>query len=208
LIHRLPSVADVRGSRAFGSGSRRLALLAAAVAIATGGAVAGVLLTRSGRPAAGGYGQIPSWLPQPKTPVGRIVSASPAHPWLAIEGDSVSVRFARGRVLATAVGPQVPEEGRFPVPATSPCTFVVTFARTSGTVPLRSSSFTILDEDGRLHRPRVTVLGGGALPARLPAGKTISVKVSSVLPTGSGDLRWAPGGRKPVVSWDFDVEID
>jgi hypothetical protein len=32
--------------------------------------------------------------------------------------------------------------------------------------------------------------------------------VSDALPTGNGRLRWAPVGVKPVVSWDFDVEID
>jgi hypothetical protein len=28
------------------------------------------------------------------------------------------------------------------------------------------------------------------------------------LPTGNAQLRWAPGTAKPVVSWDFEVEID
>jgi hypothetical protein len=29
-----------------------------------------------------------------------------------------------------------------------------------------------------------------------------------VLPTGDGGLEWAPEGARPIVAWDFDVEID
>jgi hypothetical protein len=50
--------------------------------------------------------------------------------------------------------------------------------------------------------------GGRSLPARVPKGQTITVTVKGVLPTGNGRLRWAPDGGKPIVSWDFDVEID
>jgi hypothetical protein len=32
--------------------------------------------------------------------------------------------------------------------------------------------------------------------------------VRSVLPIGGGRLSWAPDGFKPLVSWDFDVELD
>ena len=154
------------------------------------------------------YGGIPSWLPKPKVRVGRIVQASAAHPWLAIEGDTVSVHLAGGRTTATAVGPAVPEEGQFPVPRTTPCSFNVTLTDVSGAVPLSPSAFTIVDEQGLLHHPRVTVTGGGALPQRVGHGRSISLTISDVLPTGSGTLQWAPDTAKPIVSWDFDVEID
>jgi hypothetical protein len=36
----------------------------------------------------------------------------------------------------------------------------------------------------------------------------VSLTVSDVLPTGNCRLRWAPEGTTPIVSWDFDVEID
>ena len=140
--------------------------------------------------------------------MGRIVHATAAHPALAIEGDSISVSLARGRVLATAVGPSVPDEGRFPVPATSPCTFVVTFAAASGAVPLSASAFTIVDEFGRVHHPRVTAMGGGPAPRQVPPGRSVSLSVYDVLPTGNGSLGWAPAGARPIVDWDFDVEID
>ena len=176
------------------------------VLISAGGATAAVL-ARSGS-AANRYGGLPGWLPKARVPVGRTLTATPAHPALGIEGDTVSVRLAGGHVLATAVGPQVPEEGKVPVPPTSPCTFIVTLAQGSSGVPLSTRAFTIVDELGRLHRPQVTMLGGEPVPARLPLGKTVSLKISDVLPTGSGTLNWAPVGPKPIASWDFDVEID
>jgi hypothetical protein len=200
-----PEIDRSMRSRAFGPGSRRLQFAVLAVA-----AVAAAVVTYAVWPGSSGgrYGQIPSWLPKAKVQVGRVVTASAAHPWLAIQGDTVDVDLAGGRVAATAVGPVVPEEGRFPVPKTSPCSFTVTFTAASGVVPLSARSFTFLDELGHLHQPKVTAIGGGALPARVLPGQTISLVVSGVLPTGGGRLRWAPAGTKPVVSWDFDVEID
>jgi len=154
------------------------------------------------------YGGIPSWLPKATVPVNRIVQASPAHPVLAIQGNAVSVVLARGRVLVTAVGPSVPEDGHFPVPATSPCTFIVTFATSAGVIPLSAKAFTLVDEFGHVRHPRVTAMGGGAPPRRALPGRPVSLKVYDVLPTGDGGLTWAPEGRRPIVSWDFDVEID
>jgi hypothetical protein len=140
--------------------------------------------------------------------VGRVVQASPVHPWLAIEGDTVRVQLGRGQALATAVGPGVPEEGAFPVPASISCTFTITFASVSGTIPLSPAAFTILDELGHLHHPQVAAHDGGPVPADATAGKPLTLTITAVLPTGSGQLRWAPQGGRPVVSWDFDVEID
>ncbi len=206
------TVTSRRGGRVFGPGSRRvrrivvagLAVAGLAVALA---ASAGALLARSNGSSAR-YGGLPGWLPKSTVPVGRVARASAAHPWLAVEGDMVSVRLAHGQVLATAVGPAVPEEGQFPVPATSQCTFTVTFARASGLAPLSPAAFTILDELGHLHHPHVTVRGGGPPPADVAPGRTVTLTVKDVLPTGNGQLRWAPGAARPIVSWDFDVEID
>ena len=154
------------------------------------------------------YGGLPSWLPKAKVPVGRIQHASAGHTVLAIQGDTVTVGLRTGRATVTTVGPQVPAEGRTPVPATSPCRFSVTFAAGRGAVPLRSAAFTILDELGHLHRPRITLRGGGPMPALLPPGRIVTLTLSAVLPTGGGRLRWAPEAGRPLVAWDFDVEID
>ena len=203
-----------RGSRAFGLGSRAGRVLVTGLAL-LGLAVAAVYLdsahaAHATRSAASSqkYGGLPSWLPKSKVPIGRIVQASAAHPQLAIEGDTVSVHLADGHVMATVVGPSVPEEGQFPVPPTSPCAFTVTFTQASGFVPLNPSAFTVLDELGQLHYLRVAVQGGGKVPSRVAPGRTVTLIMRAVLPTGAGTLRWAPTTPKPIVSWDFDVEID
>ena len=201
-----------RAGRVFGSGPssggrvRAAGLIVAAIVVA---AIGTALLAHPSQPStSASYGGVPSWLPTPKLRVGRVVAASAEHPWLAIEGDTVLVHLAGGQVLATAVGPAVPSEGQFPLPRTTRCTFTVTLTRAAGVVPLRASAFSIVDELGRLHHPRVTTQGGGPLPATITPGQTVIIMVRDRLPTGNGQLRWAPGAVKPIVSWDFDVEID
>jgi hypothetical protein len=203
---------QVRGrSRAFAPGSGRVRLLVAgAIILAAVGASFGWRLTRGGdqASAAARYGQLPGWLPKAKVSTGRVLQASSQHPRLAIQGDTLSVHLRGGAVLATAVGPAVPEDGQFPVPPTSPCTFTVTFRSATGAIPVRAGSFTILDELGHVHHPHVTTMAGGALPTRVGQGQTLALRVADVLPTGGGRLRWTPEGGKPIASWDFDVEID
>jgi hypothetical protein len=154
------------------------------------------------------YGGLPAWLPKTKTPVGRVLHASRAHPALSLQGEPISVDLDSGNVLATAAGPSVPEEGRTPVPATSPCTFIVTFAHISGAIPISATAFTFIDELGHVRHPHVTSMTGGPPPLRVLPGKTVSLTVNDILPTGDGALRWAPTGGRPIASWDFDIEID
>jgi hypothetical protein len=159
-------------------------------------------------PRSGRYGGIPSWLRKATASAHRILQASSGHSVLAIQGDTVSVDLRRGRVLATAVGPTVPHPGRVPISATTPCTFTVTFTAGSGVIPLSARAFTFVDELGHVHHPRVTALGGGAPSQRLLPGRTVSLTVRGVLPTGNGSLEWAPKGPRPIVAWDFNVEVD
>jgi hypothetical protein len=51
-------------------------------------------------------------------------------------------------------------------------------------------------------------MDGGAPPKSVASGKTVSLTVRDVLPTGDGALTWSPRGGRPIASWDFDVEID
>ncbi len=118
------------------------------------------------------------------------------------------MQLAHGRVLATASGPQVPKEGQFPLPKSSPCTFTVTFTGASGAVPLNAKDFATTDEEGRLHTLKVTALGGGPMPSAVKPGQTVTLTMYAVLPTGEGRLLWAPQPGRPLVQWDFDVEID
>lgn len=155
------------------------------------------------------YGYIPAWLGTPKVPVGRVVTATTTHPWLAVQGDTVRVQLPKARLLATVVGPAVPEEGNVPVPETSPCTFTVTLTSASAPIPIRPMQFAAIDERGTIHTLKVQSLDGGPPPTQVTPGTTVRLKMSAVLPTGEGRLTWAPleGGRPPV-QWDFDVEID
>lgn len=199
---------------ALAQGPRPGQVILAGLAVLAVAAAGLILLKATARPApaarasAARYGGLPAWLPKPTVPVGRVVHASAAHPALGIEGDAIVVHVGSAEVKATAVGPQVPEEGKFPVPTTSPCTFIVTFAAASAAIPLRAADFTVLDEDGRLHYLRITAMAGGPEPGRVLPGQTVSLAMSAVLPTGSGTLRWSLGSSRPVASWDFDVEID
>ncbi|HEY2216068.1 MAG TPA: hypothetical protein VGH21_01145 [Solirubrobacteraceae bacterium] len=154
------------------------------------------------------YGGLPAWLPKSKAPVGRVLRASHAHPALSIQGEAISVDLGDARVLATAAGPSVPEEGKTPVPETSPCTFILTFARAHGVVPISAKAFAFVDEQGHVRHPHVTAMDGGAPPSHVAPGQTVSLTVKDVLPTGDGALMWTPGGGRPIASWDFDVEID
>jgi hypothetical protein len=195
---------------------------ARAAALAASAAVLAIALAGSGTPArraistnalfkptsTARYGGLPGWLPKAKLHVNRLVTASAARPALAIEGQPVSVALPRGRVLASAVGPETPEQGKFPVPATSPCTFIVTLSAAAGAVPIDPAAFTLVDEAGHVHRPHVSALHGGPPPAAATPGRPLSLKLYDVFPTGSGTLEWTPAGGRPVVSWDFDVEID
>jgi hypothetical protein len=149
-----------------------------------------------------------TWLPKAPVRRDRVVTATPAHPRLAIEGDTVAVHLPGGRLRMAAVGPDVPEEGQVPVPQTSPCRFTVTLSAVHGSVPLNARAFSFLSEDGQVRRARMTLRGGGRPPSRVVAGHPVTVSLTAVLPTGNGQLRWAPLGGRAVASWDFEVEID
>ncbi len=155
------------------------------------------------------YGYVPAWLGTSRVAVSRVVTASAEHPWLAIQGDTVRVELPKAQVLATASGPSTPEQGHFPVPTTSPCTFTVTLTAASAPIAITPQQFATIDEQGRLHTLKVTNLNGGPVPSDIAPGRTVDLKMYAVLPTGQGRIMWAPvAGRKPVVQWDFDVEID
>lgn len=185
---------------------RVVALVVAAGSLAAIGVVASTSLSGSSGSQGSRYGGLPGYLPKSTTPVGVVVTASASHPRLGIEGDTMKVVATRGTVMATVVGPSVPEEGQFPVPSTSPCTFVVTLTRATGDIPIDLSTFSVLDEQGNTHALSLAP-GTPAPPSVLHKAARAAFYLTAVLPTGSGQLTWAPGG-KPVASWDFDVEID
>jgi hypothetical protein len=190
--------------------SRRTRSALAVVAVVAAAVVVVVILTTEGggaKPAAK-YGGLPSWLPKTTARTDHLVTATAAHPKLAVEGDTVRVALAHGQADTTIVGPQVPEEGKFPVPATSRCSFTVTLTRVSGDVPLRAGDFTILAENSHLYHPLVSGPHGEPVPSVVKPGQTVMLTIEAVLPTGGGQVRWKPQSGPPISSWDFDVEID
>jgi len=155
------------------------------------------------------YGYVPAWLGRTRVPVARVVTATPSRPRLAIQGDTVRVQLPGAQVLARAAGPAVPEEGRFPLPKTSPSTFAVTLTVASAPIRIAPAQFAVIDEQGRLHKVQVTNLKGGVVPAEVKPGEAVELKMYTVLPTGEGRLMWAPTpGNRPVVQWDYDNELD
>lgn len=75
-------------------------------------------------------------------------------------------------------------------------------------VPIAASMFTITDELGTVHHPKITVLRGGRVPARAPAGTPITLVMRATLPIGNGRVIYRPAGPHAVASWDFDSETD
>jgi hypothetical protein len=146
-------------------------------------------------------------LPKSTLAVHRVVEASAAKPQLGVEGDTFTVVLSSGRVTATLVGPDVTTQGQYPPPQSTPCTFVLTLTNAGGAVPINPADFTIVDQVGHLYHPQVS-RDGAAPPAAVPAGGPITLHLNAVLPTGSGQFRWAAAAGAPIASWDFSVEID
>jgi hypothetical protein len=201
------SHAERRGSGRLPS-SRRTRIAMAVIAAVVVAAIVVLILSGGGSKPTAKYGGLPRWLPKTTGPTDHLVTATTAHPKLAVEGDTVRADLVHGQVDATIVGPQVPEEGKFPVPATSPCTFMVTLTRVNGYVSLHARDFTILAENSHLYHPRVSGPHGGPVPRVVKPGQTVMLVIKAVLPTGGGQVRWAPQRGRPLSSWDFDVEID
>lgn len=155
------------------------------------------------------YGSIPTDLRNKQAaPANQVLSASAAHPAIAIQGNSVVLHLAGGSALATVVGPEVPDRIQGSADLHTPATWDLTFAEVHGTVPISRRLFTITDEQGMLLSPRLSVVGGGQLPRTVPAGRPFTLQLRTVVSIGDGKLRYAPSGGAWLAEWDFDVETD
>ena len=152
-----------------------------------------------------GFRALPSYLPT-AAPVDQVVTASAAHPQLAVQGVAVQVQLPSGGVLATVTGPHVPPFVSPPPPQVT-ATFDISLVHASGVVPLRLADFMITDQLGRTFRPSF-VAREAAPPAAVPSGGTVTFQVTAAMPTGEGRLAWSPSGGAPLVTWDFIVEND
>ncbi len=155
------------------------------------------------------YGSIPAYLRDKQAaPANQVLSATAAHPAVAIQGISVVLHLAHGSALATAVGPDVPDRIQGSAALHTPATWDLTFANVHGTIPISPKLFTITDEQGMLLLPRVSVVGGGPLPTTVPAGRPFTLRLETVVSVGDGKLRYAPAAGPWLAKWDFDVETD
>jgi hypothetical protein len=153
-----------------------------------------------------GYRSLPAFLPTTATPVDRVVTASPTHRQLAVQGVGVQIQLPTGHVLATVTGPTVPPFVAPPPPAVT-ATFEVSLANAAGSIPVRLSDFILTDQLGRSFHPTL-VENEAPPPATLTGGTTTHFEVTAVMPTGEGRLYWAPTHATPIVGWDFIVEND
>ncbi len=155
------------------------------------------------------YGSIPAYLRGKQAPpANQVLSATAAHPAIAIQGNSVVLHLAHGSAVATAVGPDVPDRIQGSADIHTPATWALTFADVHGIVPISPRLFTVTDEQGMLLLPHVSVVGGGSLPKIVPAGRPFTLRLTSVVSVGDGKLRYAPEGGSWLAEWDFDVETD
>ncbi len=155
------------------------------------------------------YGGIPAYLlDRQAPPANQTLSATAAHPAVAIQGIGVKLRLAHGSALATAVGPDVPDRVQGTADLHTQATWDLTFADVHGKIPVSPRLFSITDEQGMLLAPRVSVLGHGRVPKFVPAGRPFTLRLTTVVSVGDGKLRYAPAGGPWLAEWDFDVETD
>jgi hypothetical protein len=210
------------GGRAFGPGPRT-ALAVALIATIAIAATLVIALNSSGghrvplqAASVHRYGHLPSWLPKISNGASKLEVARPASPILEEEqGYTVRAELPSGATNVTASGPEIPnwvasaeQTGKLSDDDSVPGTFVVTLIGTHGTVPISAGAFTILTDAGRIVHPKVTLAGGGRLPAALHAGQHVNLNVRGGVDEGSGSIRWAPLGRKVLVGWIYQVELD
>ena len=156
---------------------------------------------------------VAGFIPRNTIAVNRIVTATPSHPQLTIQGDSVLLDLPSGHALATMNGPLYNNKYVGTNDPTVPAQFVLTLTRTHGTLPLAPDDFTILDQLGNNIVPKIRVKGGGALPKQLDTGQCLTLIMSTIIAAGDGSIVYNPtgiakSGHKPLVGWDFIVEDD
>ncbi|MET3803372.1 hypothetical protein ABIB25_000356 [Nakamurella sp. UYEF19] len=160
-------------------------------------------------PAEDTYGSLPTFLPVASIQPDSVLTGTTESPALTVQGDAVQVRLDGGStVQATVSGPDVPGEGLpYETPSTT-CTFTVTLTGATGApTAIAVADFTTVDHLGTVYHPAV-VPGSPAPPRTIAPGQAVSFQLRTVMITGEGLMRWAPGHPRIVASWDFVVEND
>lgn len=160
--------------------------------------------------------QLPAYLPSAAAPANQIVTATARRPVrAAVEGNTVIARLPGGSADVTVVGPQVPrrytaavQSGHRSQDLPVPASFIASITVRSGSVRVAPTSFTVESEDGAVHRPQVTGVSGGPLPAELGRGQHLNLRLVTSLVPGNGGVRWTPLGLAPLVTWTYVLEVD
>jgi hypothetical protein len=156
------------------------------------------------------------WIKIPRAPAVTVAKATAAAPQLhAMEGFPVQAELPHGSVQIAVEGPAIPNwatneanAGKWPSGAPVPATFDVTFTNAKGTVPLSQADFGVITYTGQLLQPKVSNAAGGQIPASIPSGKSVTLKMSTSVPEGDGEIRWAPNGKKILVAYFWTLELD
>jgi hypothetical protein len=145
-------------------------------------------------------------------------TAAPKHPQLrAMQGYPVDATLTSGAsVKYSVVGPTVPGwvsqeagTGAWKAGETAPSTFALTFKNVKGgAIPLSAADFSVITYQGRVLHPRVNTAAGGPLPRSLGPGQSMTLKLKTALPEGDGEVRWAPAGKRILVSYVWTLEFD
>src|SRR6201999_3451124 len=129
------------------------------------------------------------------------------RPGLTSQGDTIKALLPDGNrsVVIDVSGPETPGEGLPFQAAADTATWTVTLSHATGVVPIRVSSFSAIDELGKVYRPYL-VAGRPKRPAVIPPGRTVRFQLRAVMRVREGDMRWAPVDNDLLGTWDFVVE--
>jgi hypothetical protein len=217
---------DDHGGRTFGFG-RRWAFVAAAVlalavaavvvlALKPGGGAGTIDIHGRNLPLTKKFGHPAKWLKIPTAPAVTIATATPRTPQLrAMQGYPVLAKLPTGSVQISVEGPTVPNwasqeagAGKWPGDAAVPSAFDVTFKAAKGSIPLSVSDFDVVTYNGELLHPKIATASGASLPASIPEGRSLTLKLTTSVPQGDGEVRWAPGGKRILVAYFWTLELD
>jgi len=181
-----------------------LVVVAAAALAGCSGAAAGAaddVVTVTSAPHAGAY---PVATPVPQVTSTPTVSAGGYQ--LVAAGDPVHVVLPDADLVAVVAGPELdvpePAPGQPITAQSAPGVLSVTLTVDSGHLTVPASSFLALDED---QNP--VALTSSTPTVTATPGHPATVQLSSRFATGHTTLTWQPQG-KPLITWDFVVEID
>jgi len=131
--------------------------------------------------------------------------ASPGHYQLVSAGDAVHVQVGAARVLARMSGPEIDQSGAVPgkpPAASAPGVLTVTLSAERGTLDVPAGSFLTLGE----RQDRISVHADHTAVHVAP-GRPATLHLSTVFRAGHTTFTWQPQG-KPLITWDFVVELD